>query len=283
MGSNIVAYPMIRKIHTYAGLLTFVNLMVYGIAGVAATIDGGPKVEEPRVFERLFTVPPNSTDMQVAERVVAQLGLTLATPVHSFVIQHDPTGRLWLDLRDVNGSHKVTILDREGKIRVEERRNHIGKYLSVLHSTTGVFKSGDWRMQLWAYCNEFAMWCLIAMIGSGAWLWWKTLDRGSAWNIRTIHRWTAVFAFPLMVVYGISGIQMAHRTWIGTGGWLTRLHVSQVTWSALAFAASLGVFTLGATGLVLWLRRRSERTVGALAFGFGVAISVFLIVSMRAG
>ena len=119
------------------------------------------------VSYRNFTVPANLTDRQVAERICSLLGLSLATPVNQAAIQHDAANNLFLDFRHANGGDQVTVLEKEGRLRVETTRNNIGLYLLVLHETTGAFHSGDWRMQLWADYNEFAMWCLLAMIVSG--------------------------------------------------------------------------------------------------------------------
>lgn len=177
---------IIKKIHTYTGLLTFVNLMVFGIAGLASTFHDNPEQRPPavsRVIEQPFAADPNATDRQVAERVVAQLGLSLATPVHDFIIKHDAANNLWLDIYEVNGRRKVTFLEQKSRIRVEEYRNSIWRYLDNLHATTAAFKSGDWRMQLWANYNEFAMWCLLGMIVSGVYLWLST---------RPGHRWAQV-------------------------------------------------------------------------------------------
>jgi len=158
---------MIRKIHTYAGLLTLVNLVVYGIVGLSALYLLHPHSPPPVVSYQNFTVEPNQTDRQVAERVCAQLHLSLATPVNSFAIQHDAANNLFLDLRHANGRHQVTVLETEGRIRIEASRNSVWLYLYTLHETTAAFHSGDWRMQLWADYNEFAMWCLLLMIVSG--------------------------------------------------------------------------------------------------------------------
>jgi hypothetical protein len=158
---------LVRKIHTYAGLLTFVNLVVYGIVGLSASYLLRPHRPAAVVTYRNFTVPPNLTDLQVAEKVCAELGLTLATPVHSFVISHNEANELVLDLRHANGGHLVTVLEKEGRLKVEERRNSMPLYLYTLHETTAALKSGDWRMQFWADYNEFAMWSLFLMLGSG--------------------------------------------------------------------------------------------------------------------
>ena len=157
----------LKKIHTYAGLLTFVNLMVYGIVGLSITFLRQSSSAAAAVSYRDYTVEPNLTDLQVAGRVAALLNLTLATPVRSFVIDHNAANNLVLDFRHVNGRHLVTVLEKEGRIRVETTRNSIWHYFFTLHETTAAFQSGDWRMQFWADYNEFAMWSLLAMLASG--------------------------------------------------------------------------------------------------------------------
>jgi hypothetical protein len=158
---------LIKKIHTYAGLLTFVNLAVYGSVGLSILwLRSAPPVL-PVVSYQNFVVEPNLTDRQVAERVCSLLKLSLATPVNSAAIGHDAENNLSLDFRHANGRHQVTVLEKEGRLRIEVSRKSFAHYLFTLHETTGVFHSGDWRMQLWADYNEFAMWSLVAMVVSG--------------------------------------------------------------------------------------------------------------------
>ena len=175
---------MILKLHTWAGLATFVNLMIYGIVGIAAAFEPAPDAP-PRaaeVRELPFVLAPNLTDRQVAQQVVKRLGLSLATPVQNFAIQHDDAQHLVLDFRHANGRHRVTFPDAS-HLRVEITRAPLDRYLSSLHVTSAAFHPGDWRMQAWSWYNEFAMWCLIWMTGSGTWLWLTRLPR---------HRWAMV-------------------------------------------------------------------------------------------
>ena len=122
------------------------------------------------VREILFPIEPNLTDREVAERVVTLLGLSLATPVQNFAIQHDKAHNLVLDFQHANGRDRVTFPDA-ARLRVEHTRRPLQAYLASLHTTSAAFHIGDWRMQVWAYYNEFAMWCLVGMIVTGAYLW----------------------------------------------------------------------------------------------------------------
>jgi hypothetical protein len=174
---------VILKLHTWAGLATFVNLMIYGIVGIAAAFEPPPDAPAPAavVSEIPFTIEPNLTDREVAERVVQRLGLSLAKPVQNFAIQHDSLQRLVLDFRHANGRHRVTFPD-DSHLRVEITRAPLDRYLSSLHVTSAVFHPGDWRMRTWSLYNEFAMWCLTLMTASGTWLWLSRHPR---------HRWAA--------------------------------------------------------------------------------------------
>src|ERR1017187_9938262 len=171
---------MIAKLHTYTGLLTFVNLMVFGIVGLSAALAGPKTAGAWQVRELPLRLEPGLTGRAAAEQVCAALGLTLATPIQSAVIQHDASGNLLLDFWHANGRHRVTVLESQGRLRVEVMRNSLWSYLGTLHATTAAFHSGDWRMQLWADYNEFAMWCFLVMLASGVALWLLSRPR---------HRW----------------------------------------------------------------------------------------------
>ena len=265
---------MIARIHTLAGLLTFANLLLYGVVGIAALWDTRGKPAAV-VWEQPFTAASNGRE--TAERVVELLGLSLATPVHDFNIGHDAQHRLVLDFYHANGRHKVTVLD--GRIRVEQTRAPVWKYLSTLHVTTAAFHSGDWRMQLWAWWNELAMWCLLAMTASGVWIWLSRRGTGSTW--RRVHRYSALAMLALLLIYEISAIQMAHRTWVKAGVWLERLH--RMRGVSFAPVLGLGLFVLGASGIYLWWTLRRDRYAGVALIALGCAFVGALAVWMRLG
>jgi hypothetical protein len=265
---------LIPRIHLYTGLLTFANVILYAVVGIAALFDR-PRVAAPAVSEQSFLRAPGETDRETAERVVHLLGLSLAKPVHEFNIRHEPDRPLVLDFYHANGRHKVTVLD--GRIRVERTRASIFRYLSTLHVTTAAFHSGDWRMQIWAWWNEFAMWCLLAMTASGVWMWCARRDaKGAA---RRIHRSGAVALIVLLAIYELSAVQMAHRTWVKLAVWTERVHrMRGVSFAPLAGA---GLLLMAATGLWLWWALPRERRSGTWLLGAGCAVAAGLAVWMR--
>ena len=64
---------LIKKLHMYIGLLNFCNILVFGIAGLAATFHWGqgrkPAFIAPVRYES-FTAPPGLTDKQIADQIL---------------------------------------------------------------------------------------------------------------------------------------------------------------------------------------------------------------------
>ncbi len=228
---------LLKKLHTYAGLLTFVNLAVYGIVGLSIVWLRQQEQPAPVVSYQNFAVGPNLTDRQVAEQICAQLHLSLATPVQQFAIQHDSANNLLLDFRHANGRDRVTVLEPERRIQIETSRNNLGIYFYILHETTGVFHSGDWRMQLWADYNEFAMWsfgrddrqrlCYVPGVAMGQCAGADFAGHGVLrvcgavfldsiamyQKLRSLHLATALFSMIFLLAFEFSAVELAHRTW----------------------------------------------------------------------
>ena len=265
---------MIARIHTYAALATLINLLVYAIAGLAPLTTSAP-----RVWEQSFTPQPGESDRAIAERVVRLLDIPLATPVHQFNIGHDAAGHLRLDFYHANGRHKAIVAD--GRLYVEATRAGFTKYLSTLHVTTAAFDSADRRMQLWSWYNEFAMWSLIVMLLTGAWMF--ATRRRQAGLARRIHWSTALPVIPLVALFALTAVLMAHRNW-WTAGPLTRELFSWHRSRGMPLAPLTGVLLLvmAATGLYLWLCGR-DRRIGAALLAIGTIVSGGLIFWMRGG
>jgi hypothetical protein len=204
---------------------------------------------------------------------VRLLDLPLATPVHSFNISHDAAGRLQLDFYHANGRHKVTVLD--DRLQIEVARAGLGKYLSTLHVTTAAFHSGDTRLQLWSWYNEFAMWLLVVMLATGGWL--AATRRWKPGAIRRTHWIGGLLGLPVLAIFAVSAIQMAHRAWRIPKS-LNSLHRGFV----LPPLATALLLTLATTGLLLWYRGR-DRRLGAVLLAAGTLISGGLLVWMRGG
>ena len=281
---------MIARLHTYTGLLTFVNLMIFGVVGLTAALQWNTWQSGWDVHQERLALTPGLSDRAIAERVCAVLGLSLATPIQSAVIQHDSQGRLLLDFWHANGRHRVTLPREGGDMRVEVRRANLWKYLDTLHTTTAAFRTGDWRMRLWSWYNEFAMWSLLAMLASGTWMWLRryparmTAAVAAMRKLRAIHLCCGMLCLPFVLFYTVSGVTIAHRKWFPSGP-LARIH-THLPPHATALAISIfsaGLLVLGASGLLLWTQNNRERKPGIAALLLGSGIVGALVLSMRVG
>jgi hypothetical protein len=260
---------LLPRVHTFAAVATLVNLLVYGVAGIAPRA-----LSAPEISERPFSRPPKELDRDTAARVLSLLHLPLAAPVHTFNISHDPAGQLTLDFYHANGRHKITVLPDH--LRIETHRAPFAKYLSTLHVTTAAFRSADTRMTLWSWYNEFAMWTLLVMLVTGAWL--AITRRWRPGAIRRTHWIAGIVAVPVLAIFTASAIQMAHRTWWIASRRLNSLHRG----FALPPLATALLLTLAATGIVLWYRG-GDRRPGTIVLAAATLISGGLLIWMRNG
>jgi uncharacterized iron-regulated membrane protein len=164
---------LVRKIHIYAGLLTFAQLIVYGIAGLTATFQ--PGLERPKTAQAVrrvpFTVPANATDKQVADDAFRTLKLPLTRPMPEWALRRTPEGHLLLDFYNINGIYRVAVLEDEGKLRVEEIRNGFWLFLEDIHAATTGDAEAPGLIHAWGAWNEAAMWTLLLFCASGVYLW----------------------------------------------------------------------------------------------------------------
>ncbi len=172
---------LVLKLHIYAGLLTFAQLMLYGIAGLVATAQTA--AERPKVPHAIryvqFRVTPSATDKQVADDVYRTLQLPLTRPMPGWFLRRTPDNDLLLDFYNINGIWRVVVLERENRLRIEEIRNGLGIFLGDAHAATTGDDEAPRLVRAWAFYNELAMGCLLAFCGSGVYLWLSAQAR--AW------------------------------------------------------------------------------------------------------
>lgn len=183
--SPMAVRGIVLKVHIYAGLLTFGQLMIYGVAGLAATFQTG--VERPKNAHTIrhvpFTAAPSATDKEVAAAVYATLVPPLARPMPDWFLRRTAENDLLLDFYNINGIWRVVVLEREHRLRIEEIRNSTWLFLSDAHAATTGDGEAPGIIRTWALYNEVAMWCLLAFCGSGLYLWLSVRGRGTwAWS-----------------------------------------------------------------------------------------------------
>jgi uncharacterized iron-regulated membrane protein len=172
---------LLQKIHMYLGLLCWSILFVYGIAGLTATVfrsgPPGPHLQSSTLRTESFVPPPNQTDRQVADAVWRKLQIPLTGPPPAYAIHRDRQNNLAVNFYTANGPTFVTVLEQQNQLRIETRRNTLWAYFNNLHSTTLRGHPYDWRVRLWTYYNEFAVWALLAMGLTGVFLWLSSRPR----------------------------------------------------------------------------------------------------------
>ena len=172
---------VLQKIHMYLGLLCWSILFVYGIAGLTATVfrsgPPGPHFQSSKVQSETFVTPPNQTDKQVADAVWRTLKIPLTGPPPTYAIHRDRENNLVVSFYTTNGPTQVTVMEQRNQLRIETHRNSVWAYFNNLHSTTLRDPPYDWRIRLWAYYNEFAVWALLAMALTGVYLWLSSRPR----------------------------------------------------------------------------------------------------------
>jgi hypothetical protein len=174
--------------------------MLYGVAGLVATAQFA--AERPKVARAVqyvpFTVTPGSTDKQVADDVFRTLHLPLTRPMPGWFLRRTPEKDLLLDFYNINGIWRVVVLEREGRLRIEQIHNSLGLFLGDMHATTTGDEEAPRLMRVWAFYNEFAMWCLIGFCASGVFL-WLTAQARSWWAWTSLATGTTAFAVLWMV------------------------------------------------------------------------------------
>lgn len=186
---------LVITLHIYAGLLTFTQLALYGVAGLVATVQHG--AERPKVAQTVryvpFTAGTSMTDKQVADEVYHTLNLPLTRPMPGWFLRRTPENDLLLDFYNINGIWRVVVLEREGRLRIEEVRNSTGLFLGDMHAVTTSDPEAPRLLRAWALYNEFAMWCLLAFCVSGVYL-WLTAQARTWWAWTSIASGTVGFA-----------------------------------------------------------------------------------------
>ena len=168
---------LIRKIHMYAGLLSFTALIVYGISGLYSTSQPswGERPYPQTAFREVpFDFPQDASDKELADAIYYKLDMPLTGPLWNWAIARDKDQNLFLNFYTINGFRKVTALEAEGLLRIETSRTTLAQFVNGAHSTTLQWASPRFLVQAWAWYNEVAIWALMLMAASGVVLWLLT-------------------------------------------------------------------------------------------------------------
>ena len=171
---------LIKKIHTYAGLLSFTLLLVYGIAGLTATfrkgVEGSAAAFGPPRFES-FALPPGAGRQQLSDLVYDHIKPPLAERLPEGMVETDSEGNPRLDFWSINGVLRVTVLGREGQLKIQSQSSDLPDFLNALHATLTAYPTSFPLLRAWGVYNHFGLICLLFLALSGTYLWLASRPR----------------------------------------------------------------------------------------------------------
>ena len=188
-------FTWIKRLHMYAGLLTFTAFVVWGITGIHAVfLPSADNWEEPsptEVREIAWKSPGNLDDKALSRVAIEASGLqAIGAPL---LHRRDDQQNLAFAVFGPNGRRDITYLEREEKLRVEIRQNNLVEFLSGSHAGSSRRGPPNWSARVWGIYNEFSNWAFLLMTISGIYLWLASRPR-------IVWAWTTLALAALFVM-----------------------------------------------------------------------------------
>jgi len=169
-------FEWMKKIHMYAGLLTFTAFVVWGVTGVHAVFLEAPGEYKPppvsSVREIPFKADGGLDDARLAKAIYEAVHIPLAGGRYN--IHRDQQSNLAFNVFTINGGREVTFLEQAGIVRIEHRANSLLSYLSSMHTAFSRRHTLTASAVAWGIFNEFSTWAFLFMSISGVYLWIAT-------------------------------------------------------------------------------------------------------------
>jgi uncharacterized iron-regulated membrane protein len=175
-----VFFPLVKKLHMYAGLFTFTALIVYGLSGlIDSSLPAWSERQAPPTTEQYvpFTTPVGVSDKQLADMVYAELDLPLSGPAAEYALRRDEEQNLVVSFYTANGVRTVTVLEAKGQLRVVRAQGSLSSFITGMHGAVLRYAAPRFLTQAWAYYNEAGLWALGFMALSGVVLWLGSRSR----------------------------------------------------------------------------------------------------------
>jgi hypothetical protein len=169
-------YEWVRRIHQYAGLLTFSAFVVWGVTGIHSVFlpspDGYQPPEVAHQREVAFDAPGDLDDEELARHIYEALDLPLAGGHYD--VHRDERADLVFFVFTVNGRRDVTWLEEQGRVRIAYRQRDLAGFLSSMHTAHSRRGPSAVPARLWAWYNEMSTWAFLFMTVSGVYMWLAT-------------------------------------------------------------------------------------------------------------
>jgi hypothetical protein len=169
-------FKWMKKLHMYAGLLTFSAFVVWGVTGIHGAFtpapgEGGPP-EISATQEIRLEAPGNLDDAALARYVYDHLDIPLRGGHYN--IHRDDRANLSFFVFTANGRRDVTYLEERKMVRLEIRQNGLTPFLSTMHTAHSRRGPTTPAARAWGFYNEFSTWAFLFMTISGVYLWLAT-------------------------------------------------------------------------------------------------------------
>jgi len=180
-------FNWIKKLHMYAGLLTFSALFVWGLTGIHAVFlppPGGyapPEISE--TVEVPLEAPGDLDDKALARHIYDNLDIPLRGGHYN--IRRDDDANLAFFIFTSSGRRDITYLETEGKVRIDVRQNGLADFLSSMHTAHSDRGPRTTAARMWGWYNEFSVWAFLFMTISGLYMWLETRPgmRWAQWTV----------------------------------------------------------------------------------------------------
>lgn len=171
-----VLYHWTKKIHTWAGLLTFSAFVVWGVTGVHGAFTPPPGEYTPPPVAALRELPfqaqGDADDQEISKQIFAIAEIPLAGGRYN--IHRDEDLNLAFNVFTINGTRELTYYEDRGVVEVAHRRNSVWSYLSSMHSAHTTRHQLTPLSSAWGYYNTLATWAFLFMTISGVYMWIAT-------------------------------------------------------------------------------------------------------------
>ena len=169
-------YKWMKKLHMYAGLLSFVALVIWGITGLHAVFLPSPGNYAPPEISSTREIPitPPADAGEMSDRDLANaINDQVEMPLRGghYNIHRDDQGNLVFFIFTWNGRRDITYHEDRKVAEIAWRKNGVTSFLGSMHTAHSRRHPNVTPAQAWAYYNELSTWAFFFMTISGVYLW----------------------------------------------------------------------------------------------------------------
>jgi hypothetical protein len=177
-----------RKIHVYFGLYFLLFIWLFAASGLILNHHWEAtqfyQTEEKQLSTHAITVPKGADDQAIAQALAGQLGLR--GEVAASARSEETPDLLKFQVGRPGTAFQVSADLAKASAEVEQRGPGAWRLLHTLHTFTGVSVRDETRQRnwaptwLWVIAMDALAIGLLAMVGTGIYLWWQLRARRTA-------------------------------------------------------------------------------------------------------